>query len=123
MISDLNTSGSALPQIRSSASARRFTRPSLYSQWVPGAWSSRSALLRRIPGDPANAAVVIHDVRLVPEGAAPLAGLVEQVLPGDEAVVGRIEAAVVHGLADRLVQVADQAPIERQARERGQVAL
>src|SRR5688500_12596721 len=66
---------------------------------------------------------MVNLVRLAPECPGPLAGLLEQMSPGYLAVVRRVKAAVIDVLADRVVQVADQAPIERQAGQRCQVAF
>ena len=119
----LSTSGRGRRQTRSSARLARLTRTSLYSKYVPGSSKlARGSLLGLGPRD-AQVAVAVDAVRFAPEGAFPLAGLLQQVLPGDLAVVRRFETAIIDHFADRRLNVRDQPPVESQTRAQGQIAL
>ena len=64
----------------------------------------------RLPGDPP---VAVDQVGLVPQRPLPFGGLLQQMVPGDLAVVRPVETAIVNGTADRLVHVADEPAIDR----------
>jgi len=77
------------------------------------------------PRDPAppDRAVAVDQVRLVPQRALPFGGLLEEVMPGDLAVVRRVEPAIIDGLANRLVHVANEAAVDGEAGEDRQIAF
>src|SRR4051812_49154315 len=51
----------------------------------------------------ADATVAIDEVRLAPQLALPFRGLLQQMMPGDRAIVRPVEAAIIDGAAHRLV--------------------
>src|SRR5207249_4611180 len=65
----------------------------------------------------------VSDVRLLPEGALPLADLPQMHVPGDPPVMRAVEAAVLDQLALRGAQVLEQTPVVGQPRDGGEVAL
>ena len=71
----------------------------------------------------ADAAVAVDQVRLPPEFALPLRGLLQQMMPGNRVVARRIEAAIVNRAPHRLVHVADQTAVKGEASEDRQIAL
>src|SRR5207248_1293870 len=62
-------------------------------------------------------------VRLAEQRALPLAGLRRVVLPGDLRVVRRVVTAVADGLADRVLDALDEAAVDGQTEEGGQVTF
>jgi hypothetical protein len=67
-------------------------------------------------------------VGLVPQRALPLGGLLQQVMPGDLAVMRSVEAAIVvpidsWGLAHRLVHIADQTAVDGEPDEDRKIAF
>src|SRR5207245_5569640 len=83
----------------------------------------RPPLLRVAELALADVAVVVDRVGLAPERALPFARLLEEVAPGDRAVLGRVEAVVEGVAAHRVVEVLDEPAKQPGARERGEVAL
>src|SRR5207237_10382127 len=70
----------------------------------------------------AEVTVVIDRVRLVPEGALPLARLLEEMAPRDVAVLRGVETTVAHGPADRLVE-RDEPAIDGEPGQERAIAL
>ncbi len=79
--------------------------------------------LPRVVAAGAHLPVPVDEVGLAPQLALPLAGLGEQVAPGDAAVLRRVETAVRAIRPGRVVEAPDQAVLEREPGEQGEVAL
>ncbi len=71
----------------------------------------------------AEIAVPVDQVRLVPERALPLRGVVEELAPDDLRIVRRGEAAVVNEFRHGLVDVADEPALDRDPRNEAQIAF
>src|SRR5262249_8277903 len=63
------------------------------------------------------------EIGLVPQHALPFGGLLQQAMPSDRVVVRRVEAAIVHRPADRLMRITDQSAIPGEPGEDRQIAL
>src|ERR687898_2429875 len=111
MTASRRTSGSGRRKTCIKAKLRRFTRTSLYSR--RRAAEGRDAALLPCGRARPDMAVAIGEVGLVPQGALPLAGLVEEVAPGDRAVLRRLERNVARIVAHRIVDRADEAARDR----------
>ena len=94
----------------------------MYSQKLPGGRSGRASPLRPLPSD-REVAVAVDDVGLAEQRALPLGGLLQQMPPGDGAVVRAVEAAVVHRAPDRFVEIRDQPVRHRDAGQQAEIAL
>jgi hypothetical protein len=68
-------------------------------------------------------AVAVHEVGLVEQRALPLARLLQEVAPGDGAVLGRREAVVEAGVAHGIVDGADQPPVHGDPGQHREIAL
>src|SRR3989337_1275346 len=101
-----STCGSGRRHTWSAANASTFTRTSLYL------YAGRAVGGR-----------AVGPVGLSPERTFPVAGLPQQMVPGDRAVVRRGEFVRGHVGLHPMVQVADQTAIVGQAYRRGQKAL
>ena len=109
----LSTSGSGRRCTCSSAQASRFTRK-----------AAARRVQRALP--PVCRVLALRAIRPVghaPKCPRPVRGLVEQVVPGDGAVVLAGKAPVVDVAGDRMVQVGDEAVGHRQRGDRGQIAF
>ena len=84
---------------------------------------ARLALLRAAEVALAEVAVVVDGVRFVPQRPLPLAGLLQQMPPGDASILLGREVVVDRGRRHRLVEVTDQAARDGDAGQHGQVAL
>ncbi len=117
-----NTSGSGRRKRRSSARLRRLTRTSLYSQCVPGRRQRPRVALASLAFQP-EVAVAVDHVGLAEQLAFPFRGVLQQMPPGDAAVLRAVEPAVVHGAADRFIEVGDQPVHDGDAGQQAQIAL
>ncbi len=68
-------------------------------------------------------AIAVDQIRLAPQLALPLRGLLQQLVPGDRIVMRWVEAAIIDGARDLVVRVGDQPAIPGEAGEDREIAL
>src|SRR5438094_8063006 len=67
--------------------------------------------------------VAVDKIGLVPQHPLPFRGLLQKVMPGDRVVVRRLEAAILHRAADRLMRIADQSAVPGETGDDREITL